>query len=260
LFAAGFTYPIGPIPLRVEVDATGFWGVFGELSTGYSRGVLGAPSANVTARVTPKMGVDAHAFVGVGFDLGVFSAKAGFQGSINLVTADLPLDVTAQLSRGAQQSDSRLATLATVGTTGLDGLGGPENIADLSTFPFGQPGRFDWALDWRIRQRAIFSFLNGEIDARVRVKFLFFSKTWKKRLAKWAGIQAEPFELVSDGAGGPLVPGPGEEDMGTAEEDIPFVGIAPNSTITTLVPATPLPSGWNIAALGVNGCFTPPIP
>jgi hypothetical protein len=54
-------------------------------------------------------------------------------------------------------------------------------------------------------QQAQLTLLSGHIDARVRVYFAFFSKTWKKTIAKLKGYSPAPITFVEGDFHQPLV-------------------------------------------------------
>jgi hypothetical protein len=52
-------------------------------------------------------------------------------------------------------------------------------------------GELTWpscVLNWKLKSDLTFSALSGNVEAFVKVKLLFFKKTWKITIAKWSGI------------------------------------------------------------------------
>ena len=191
LFQAQFF--IGPIPALLEVGAFINYGLSGALEFTASPGRIvaagGGDLVTLTGSVRPYAGSGVTLFVGAGFDVGVASFSAGVEGAISLGQVSLPTFASAGITV-ATEADKRAL---------------PPDLAPLAAatnaFPQGGPQqyrfnlRFGYGMSLELSQ-----ILAGHIDARLRVKFLFFSKTWRARLLAFEGYSLPPVALLNGGA------------------------------------------------------------
>ena len=196
---ANINFAIGPIPMNLSIEAFVQYGMGGALtlnldptqlvqsykSTG--DGVVAA----VDASITPFAGAGITIFVGAGFDFDPLSAKLGISGDVSLGVVELPVYAMAGL-RVTPEPDSRsladdIKDMVVPGSDMLYPPGGPKQYRFDAFYKFG--------LEAHIRE-----ILSGTIDARLRVKFFWFSKTWTKQIAKFESLIPEiNLKLISTG-------------------------------------------------------------
>jgi hypothetical protein len=133
--------------------------------------------ANVDATITPFAGAGVDMFVGVGFDFGALSAKIGIGGEVMLGNLSLPLYAKAGI--GLQPE--------------VDDRDPPADLYGMFTspqmlFPPTLPQKYRFDAFFKFGANATISeMLTGAIDARLRIKFFWFSKTWSKNVARFNG-------------------------------------------------------------------------
>ena len=218
------TFPIGPLPLLLQVEAFAEYGLDANLN--FSLTPLGGAGtgnfqqiANITGVAQPYALAGVDLFVGIGFDVNGFSASAGVEGSITL--GRVSLDAHASAGFGATvtpdtrdlppdvQKVAGTAISATKQT--LFPPDGPKNYALHVTYDYGM------ALD-------IAQVLSGNISARLRIKFFFFSKTWRKVLINFPGFSLPSLPLISGGGNIAAVSGD-PFAWGTVQMPLPFVDL-----------------------------------
>jgi hypothetical protein len=86
---------------------------------------------------------------------------------------------------------------------------------------------YQWTAKTSMLSKAELTLLSGEIDVRARVYFAFFSKTWKKRIAKLSGFQ-QSFTIVDGGTNIPLVDAANPLD---ARPQVVFVNVPSTTTL-----------------------------
>jgi hypothetical protein len=203
-------FAIGPVPMLLEIDAFARYGIIGKFDVGLNFGTVlnldaapkddpqdpnnppnpqPDPLAKVTAQVVPHAAAGLSAFVGAGTNLGAFSATVGIEGSVNLA------DIQAPIFAGVG-----LNVLVTKDIRPI-----PADIADSvlspKAFQFSIPKAFKFSVGYGYGAAVdLKDVLNGEINSRLRIKFFFFSRTWRKRVVKFNGWSAH-FDLVSGGSG-----------------------------------------------------------
>jgi hypothetical protein len=185
---ANVPFAIGPIPCVLQVDIATNYGIVGDfvLQLDFPTDVLFSDSlpatsqvAHAQAQVVPYASAKLAAFVGAGIDYGPFSATLGVEGSISLGKIRLPMYGGAGLNVEVTQ-DTRLIP---------SDVGFPISIA--SAFQFGIPKAFMFHAfyDYGVRVD-VDDILAGAIYARLRIKFgWLFSRTWRKQIARFNGIQ-----------------------------------------------------------------------
>ncbi len=205
-------FAIGPVPMVLQVDVFAAYGITGtytldldfplaqmagldDTRTVESDDKTASPFklVRMEAAVLPYARAGLSAFVGAGTDLGVFSASVGIEGAVNLATVQAPIYAGAGLDL--------LMTFDRRSIPGeIAGVSVPGAILG-STFQFGVPKSFNF-LVWFDYGAALDlqNVLSGEINGKLRIKFLFFSKTWRKRIVKFNGWHKH-FNLISGGFG-----------------------------------------------------------
>jgi hypothetical protein len=200
------TFMIGPIPLNLEVSGVISYGInvnldidvtpLPALTESFKTGLPGqpVPLAMTSVAGTPYVGAGIALFVGIGFDFGFAGAKAGINGDLNLGSLSLPVSAGAQLDMG-WEADNR------------------EIPADMKPFVGEQvdavkqyvPRRVSLQLRYLYSAKLLVSdILSGRIDARVKLKFLFFSKTWKATLLKFTGFCPSPEKATAERPRSPM--------------------------------------------------------
>jgi hypothetical protein len=262
-------FQLGPVPMVLEIEAFYSYGIAGHFDFGLNfpynpfsdlSGQLGEETvqrdeiAHVRAGVMPYATAGLTAFVGAGANLGPLSASVGIEGSVTLGSVQAPIFVGAGL--GAEiREDKRelpesLKLLGGLAGAGVTHLGVPKSAKFFVWFNYGA------ALEAN-------NVLDGEINGRLRVKFAFFSRTWRKRIIKFTGIRQLRIDIVSGTVGND--PGvskrdgvvdyrtrtgqpaqiktnvvEGTTDVGYSEAQVPLLVLSPLEP-----PATPLPPGDN---------------
>ncbi len=190
-------FAIGPVPMVLEVDAFARYGIAGNFDLGLEfPDVLNltpqaTPSelARVAVSVMPHASAGLSAFVGAGTDLGPFSATVGIEGAVTLA------DIAAPIFAGAGLD---MQVTNDIRPIPFD-LQPPVSTLVGSQFQFGLPTAFKLFLHYDYGAGVdLKNILNGQIDARLRIKFLFFSRTWRKNIVKFNGWSFH-FDLVSAG-------------------------------------------------------------
>jgi hypothetical protein len=223
------TFPIGPIPLVLEVEAFVEYGlqanlVFSVLPQQNENGqpeVTFVQFANLTGEAKPYALAGVSLFVGVGFGVNGFKASAGVEGAITL--GRLGLNASAGAGFGLQVApDPRRIPDDIVAAA-------PVGIQDTkqTLFPIGAAKQYTLGLNYNYGLAVdVNQILAGTISARLRIKFFFFSKTWRKKLLRFPGFGLpEPINLIS---GGGQFAAQTEDPFGwgTVQMPLPFVELA----------------------------------
>jgi hypothetical protein len=187
---ANINFAIGPIPMNLTIEAFVQYGLGGALTLkldptqliqaykNQGDGVV----AGVDASVTPFASAGITIFVGAGFDFDPLSAKLGISGDVSLGLVELPVYAMAGL-RVTPVPDSRsladdIKDMVVPGSDMIYPPGGAKQYRFDAYYKFG--------LEAHIKE-----ILSGTIDARLRVKFFWFSKTWTKQIAKFESFIPE---------------------------------------------------------------------
>ena len=196
--------PIGPISIELAVQLYGNWSVSGGLTSTISMGNAqgqGDPSITVGAHFVPDVNVTASVYVGVGISLGdIAGATVGLEGILLLVDADAPVQASVTMQRSTQ-SETAVLPGHDYKTSGFNGpliAGIPTGLA------------YGWTGSAKLGAAFGLASLNGELDAAARVHFLFFSKTFRKKIAGFTGFPKKYFPIVSIGGQVPPPPGVGQ--------------------------------------------------
>jgi hypothetical protein len=238
---------IGPIPVNITVDVGAFYGLTGDIYYRFSPvSALGmtvdGPSAQIAAiggKLVPSVGATLEIFAGVGFDIPGFAIKAGIAGDLTLVEVQGNLEAGVGLSV-ATHPDTRGIP------SPLDVLGTGEQF-----FP---PRQYEYFVDWFYDASiGIPAILEGTINAQLKLKALFFSKTFRKTILHFGpAFSLAPQTIISGGgqlgniqlpAGG--VPG---NSLGKFAMEIPLVRLKPvpvpatepTNTVVLAKPPSPL--------------------
>ena len=149
--------------------------------------------AMVEVAVAPHASAGLSAFLGAGFDLGPFNATLGIEGSLSLAQLSAPIFGGAGVTMDVLE-DRRLAPPDIKSPVSvLANAAGAGAIKELLAFrvptaaKLGVYYKFGAGLHLE-------NILKGQLDSRLRIKFLFFSKTWRKQILKFNGWSL-PFRL-----------------------------------------------------------------
>ncbi|HEY2405696.1 MAG TPA: C-type lectin domain-containing protein [Polyangiaceae bacterium] len=191
-------FAIGPIPMVFQIDAFYSYGVAGffEVALKFPFDPLDTTVgerdeiAHVKAGVLPHAAAGLSAFVGAGGGLGGFSATLGIEGALTLGNVKAPIFAGAGVGAEILQDIRPIPTdlQPPIGVL-TDQLGLSANIGIPRSFKF-----FVW-YDYGAGLQ-ISDVLKGEVNARLKIKFFFFSRTWKKRVIKFNGF-SRSFDLLS---------------------------------------------------------------
>lgn len=213
-------FQIGPVPCMLEIEVFYAYGAAGFFQIGlhfpfdpFKQDLVQRQSvADVRAGVMPFASAGLSAFVGAGRSLGPFNASLGIEGSVTLGDVKAPIFGGAGVGMETTFDDrppaddiNPLAQLAlqAVGAENLTHFGRPKSAKFFVWYNYGA------ALELR-------NILGGEIKGRLRIKFAFFSRTWRKRIVKFNGF-SKTFPLLSGKAG--LDPAVGTETKGIDYKD-----------------------------------------
>jgi hypothetical protein len=258
-------FAIGPVPMVLEVDAFYSYGLAGyfEFALQFPFNPLDVEIgkreeiAHVKAGVLPHAGAGLSAFVGAGTSLGGFSATLGVEGSIKLGDLKAPIFAGAGVGAIATQ-DVRPFEPALQ----IPGVGVAAQLVGLDKIThFGIPTKFKFDVwyDYGAGLEAD-NILQGSLNARLRIKFFFFSRTWRKQIIQFNGFSFHK-DLVSGKTGSdpgvgvnPETTDPnnpdastttntvqGQTDLGLDEPQTPLAVLQPVSVVSDA--AAPAPTG-----------------
>ena len=193
-------FAIGPIPMVLQVDIFASYGVSGsfDLLLNFPLGLntpVGEPQniAHVGANVVPYAGAGLSAFVGAGFDLGVISATIGLEGAVTLADLKAPIFAGAGFDVAVTEDVRPLPT----------DIAPPVALA-TNAFQFAVPKAFKFYVNYDYGAGVdLANVLSGEINGRLRIKFFFFSRTWRKRVVKFSGW-SHHYNIVRGGSSMPI--------------------------------------------------------
>ncbi len=176
--AAEAHFPIGPVDLLLAIQGMGYWGIRGTMDYGMTLNG-GAPNFKVGATLGPFAGLKVDVFVGAGFDFGIGGAHAGIGADITLINLEIPLSAGATLSAQNVVSDDVRNLGSEFGALGrLSSTLRPKAIVNKQ----------EWKLAGTMQAAAELTVLYGDVDVRLRVRFLWASKTWKKKMASFPPV------------------------------------------------------------------------
>jgi hypothetical protein len=232
------TFFVGPVPVNITADILLNYGIRGDMRTrfapanglGLPIGALASLNA-VSGNLEPAAGATLTMFAGAGFDFGVFAAKAGIQGDLELGQIQADLGSGVGLSMRPSDDPRRI----------------PADLAAIGAGELIYPARqWEYFLDWYYgASLALTDVLRGSINAKVKLKAAFISKTFTKTLLTFdSPFNLPPLQLI-DGGNRPSVnspfptPGLTANSLGKFEMQLPFV---------KLQPLTPRPAGTTVVA------------
>ncbi len=175
--------PVGPVCIVIDAQVYGEWWVNGGIDFGLDMDET--PGAHAGAFFTPGIAVDASVYAGVGWDAGVIGASVGLEGQLRLVEVDVPVKVDMSISRESIPE-------STFGRDYQDSDWAGEPVAGL---PVGQVYR--WNGGWNFGAAFGLASMSGRLNAAARVRFLFFSETYRVKLADWTGFEKQYFPIAS---------------------------------------------------------------
>jgi hypothetical protein len=201
-------FVIGPVPMLLQIDAFARYGVTGGFNLALNFGSIfnldGKPQDNpddpnqekpvprqiakVTAGVLPHASAGLSAFVGAGTDLGVFSAAVGIEGAVTIADVQTPIYAGAGLDMIVTKDLRPLP----------HDLDPPVSLL-TNNFQFSIPKSFRFIIEYDYGAAVdLKNVMSGEVNAKLRIKFFFFSRTWRKRVVKFNGWNFH-FNLLSGG-------------------------------------------------------------
>ena len=226
---------IGPIPVNITVDVGAFYGLTGDLFYRFSPMSALAMTPNTTAQVAavggklvPSVGATLQIFAGVGFDLPGFAIKAGIEGDLLLVEVEGNLEAGVGLSLATQ----------------VDGRSIPSPLDTLGQGHLFPPRQYEFFIDWFYDASiGIPAILKGTINGKLKLKALFFSKTFKKTILTFGpAFSLSPQRIIHGGAqlGTIQLPNGGDpaNSLGKFEMQTPLVKFNRLPVPTTEPPAT----------------------
>jgi Lectin C-type domain len=189
-------FVIGPIPMVLQIDVFATYGITGNFEVGLDLPQLldAKPGselqvAHARASVVPYASAGLSAFVGAGFDLGPFAATVGVEGALTLANVQAPIFAGAHLGVIVQQDmrplPPELKAPVSVADDAYQFLGGARSFKFFAGYDYGA------GVD-------LVNVLSGEINGRLRIRFTFFSRTWRKRIVKFNGW-SKHYNLVQGG-------------------------------------------------------------
>ena len=229
---------IGPIPVNLEVLTTSDYGVSingeAELHAGevvanmfsLSKDSAAKPLAFVQAGGVPHAGVGLALFAGVGFSAGGLTAKIGVEAALQLGERWIPAYAGAGVGLGAELDHRKLSDDDDKVSSGAELLPSKRYSLDV---------RYSALLKTKMR-----NVLQGSINGALKVKFFWFSKTWRKTLLSFNGfckgtqnddIPACDLSLIS--LGGTVDIASGSLPWATVRPELPFPKL---QKITTAAP------------------------
>lgn len=217
---------IGPVPCLLDVASYVNYGILGGFGANLTPSALisgGGKFAKASAVITPYADAGVTLFVGAGFSVPGLSVRVGIDGGVNLGSLELPATASAGLSLVPEPDTRALPSDLLAVTDGR--LLYPRNGSGLLKYNL----QFDYSygVDLTVKD-----MLDGFVDGSIKVKFLFFSKKWSKRLFSFdSGLQIGPINLIGGGSVNPTTQQPAQrvaEDTKTwksAYNSLVFAGL-----------------------------------
>jgi hypothetical protein len=202
-----FTYDfmVGPVPVHIDVDTAASYGLEGSVDFGVTfPSSLNGSMGDLSNPDSPKPSSLAHArvsvepFAAAGLSLyaavGNRYASAGVEGAINLARVRAPFRAGVGLGV-VSVTDTREPPMSLTEMA----LKGGRGIEDAMPFGKGRSYRFYLTHDYAAAVH-LEDILSGTINAKLRVKFGFFSRTWRRRIYSFKGLGSVDFPLL-EGSG-----------------------------------------------------------
>jgi hypothetical protein len=194
-------FNIGPVPAQLEIAAFYSYGVSGYFEVGASppfnpfQEPPAEPERNnilkVKAGVMPYANAGLSAFVGVGRRLGPFNASLGIEGRVQLANVKAPIFAGAGLAAEVLRDSRNFA--GDIGPL-VKSVGLPTHLGTPKSWKF-----FVW-YEYGASLQAT-DILSGEVNGALKIKFAFFSRTWRKRIVKFNGLSPITIQLVTGKTG-----------------------------------------------------------
>jgi hypothetical protein len=194
-------FQIGPVPMLLEIDAYYSYGAAGYFDLGFhfpynpfsDQSTQRSPVADVKAGVMPFANAGLSAFVGAGRSLGPFSASVGIEGNVTLGNVKAPIfagvGLGAEVTKDPRPFASDIGPLATSALASF----GLENLTHL-----GPPKSFKFFVWYNYgASLTVEDVLRGDIRGRLRIKFAFFSRTWRKKIISFGGLPRIQLDLLN---------------------------------------------------------------
>ena len=221
-------FAIGPIPMKLEIEAILTYGIDGKIYFDFAPSALFTSDkqtvAKATAHASPHAAAAITVFVGVGFGVNGFNASAGVEGKVTLGDLSVPIWAGAGVDVQAEP-DPR-------------GNGVPDELAAVSDgvlFPPGGPKQYRYFMNYTYGANVeVKDILRGDLYGRVRIKFFFFSKTWRKNIVHFDGLGSKTFPLFQGDGSVSSAP----ISWGVVRMPTPFAKL-----VVPTVPLGPLPAG-----------------
>jgi hypothetical protein len=245
---AEVTFFIGPIPVNLEVLSTTSYGaditarmvirpgsVIATMLP-LTQGSAAREIAFVGVSGQPHAGVGLALFVGVGFGVAGVSAKIGIEGNVNLGDVWVPASAGAGITLGTEIDHRQLSE-------DVDKLASGQELLPTKRYVVG--------LSYSAQIRAaIRDILSGSVTAALKLKFVFFSKTWRKTLFQFTGFchgdpndELEGCDLNLLSLAGTADIASGIQPWGSLRQEMPFPKLA---RLTTRAPTGEASPSTNI--------------
>jgi hypothetical protein len=229
-------FTIGPIPMSLTIDAMVEYGLTGGLDFGLKPDAFletlkdsnaVGQVAFARAHATPHAGAGVEMFVGAGFTCAFAEARVGIEGNVNIADIDMPVTAGATLNVHSEPENRPLpADLEAANGTSAYSVYFP--TVGPSRFRFSAGYEYDASVD-------ISDILHGEIDAALKLRFLFFSKSWRAKIAEFSGMgDPDPYQLFEGHGGMPGAKDLGGVDIGAVSMPVPFLRLP---HVSAVIPA-----------------------
>lgn len=231
LFSSQFF--VGPIPVNLELLATMHYGARISANVDFSPGLVvqqmlingsddaAQEVAYVQVDGTPDAGAGLALFAGIGFSINSLTAKIGIESALSLGEIHVPAHAGAGVGLGSTNDQRDPPADVAPFVTGVNLIPAKRYVADL---------RYDAGLAIKLR-----NILSGDIAAKLKLKFTFFSKTWRKTLLNFKGFCAgsadadlgSPCDLTLVSLAGSTDAAKGPFPWGEVRSEMPFPELAP---------------------------------
>lgn len=235
---ADVQFAIGPIPMKLEVEAILTYGIDGKIYFDFAPSALFTNDrqtvAKATAHAAPHAAAAVTVFLGVGFGVNGFNASAGVEGRVTLGDLAVPIWAGAGVDVQAEPDER--------------GAGVPDDLASISDgvlFPPGGGKQYRYFMSYTYGASVeVKDILRGDLYGRVRIKFVFFSKTWRKNIAHFDGLGSKTYPLFQGGGSVSSAP----VSWGVVRMPTPFPKLVlPSIPLGTLPPGAPATKAFDNA-------------